>query len=195
MKKKVGARTLVHPMPAVLVGTYDEDGTANAMTAAWSVTCCMQPPCVGVAVRRERLTFLNIRRTGAFTINVPSTRQAAPVDYLGIVSGKDEKDKLATVGLDVERADRVDAPLLVDCPVCLECRLKDSLEIGTHTWFVGEVLEAHVEESGFDGDGKMDARLIDPLVYSTSDHHYYGIGERVATAFKVGKTLGKGKVS
>jgi flavin reductase (DIM6/NTAB) family NADH-FMN oxidoreductase RutF len=151
----------------------------------------MQPPCVGVAVRKERLTFKNIGRTGAFTINVPSTSQAAPVDYLGIVSGKDEKDKLERIGMKTERGDKVDAPLLVDCPVCLECRLKDSLEIGTHTWFVGEVLEAHVEERAFGDDGKMDARLIDPLVYATSDHQYYAIGERVAPAFKVGKTLGK----
>ncbi len=190
MKRKVGAKTLVHPMPAVLVGTYDEDGTPNAMTAAWSVTCCMQPPCIGVAVRKERLTFLNIERTGAFTINVPSTSQAAPVDYVGIVSGKDEKDKLERIGMKAGKADQVDAPLLVDCPVCIECRLKDRLEIGTHTWFVGEVLEAHVEESAFGGDGKMDARLIDPIIYATSDHQYYGIGERVAPAFKVGKTLG-----
>ena len=191
MKKKVGAKTLVHPMPAVLVGTYDEDGTPNAMTAAWSVTCCMQPPCVGVAVRRERLTRANIERTGAFTINVPSTSQAAPVDYVGIVSGKDEKDKLERIGMRAERADRVDAPLLVDCPVCIECRVKDSLAIGTHTWFVGEVVETHVEETAFGEDGRMDARLIDPLVYATSDHHYYALGERVAPAFEVGKTLGR----
>jgi len=191
MKRKVGARTLVHPMPAVLVGTYDEDGTPNAMTAAWSVTCCMQPPCVGVAVRKERLTFLNIERTGAFTINVPSTKQAAHVDYVGIVSGKNEKDKLERIGMETEKADRVEAPLLVDCPVCIECRLVDSLAIGTHTWFVGEVLEAHVDEGAFGNDGKMDARLIDPLVFATSDNQYYGIGERVAPAFKVGKTLRK----
>jgi flavin reductase (DIM6/NTAB) family NADH-FMN oxidoreductase RutF len=184
----MGRKTLLHPMPAVLVGTYDEDGTPNAMTAAWSVTCCMQPPCLGVAVRKERLTYLNIERTGAFTINVPSTNLAAQVDYLGIVSGKDEPGKLARIGMETARGVMVDAPLIEACPVVMECRLKDSLEIGTHTWFVGEVMEAHVDEACM-RDGKIDPKLIDPLVYATSDHHYYGIGEKVAQAFSVGRTL------
>lgn len=185
---KTGRKTLVHPMPAVLVGTFSEDGTPNAMTAAWSVTCCMQPPCVGVAVRRERLTFANIARTGGFTINIPSTRHAAQVDYLGMVSGKDQPDKLARIGMECVKADHVDAPLLADCPICMELGLKDSLEIGSHTWFVGEVMEAHVNDSCF-ADGRIDPLLVDPLVYSTSDHHYYGLGNQVARAFSVGKTL------
>ena len=188
-KRRLGAKTLVHPLTAVLVGTHDEDGTPNAMTAAWCATCCMQPPCVGVAVRKERLTYANIERTGAFTIGVPSTSQAPQVDYLGIVSGKDQHDKMARIGMQTEKGAHVDAPLLLDCPICLECKVKDSLPIGTHTWFVGEVLEAHVDEACFTSDGKLDAGLIDPLVYATSDHHYYGLSEPVAPAFSIGKTL------
>jgi len=72
-KRRLGAKTLVHPLTAVLVGTHDEDGTPNAMTAAWCATCCMSPPCVGVAVRKERLTYANIEHRRSFSICVPST--------------------------------------------------------------------------------------------------------------------------
>jgi flavin reductase (DIM6/NTAB) family NADH-FMN oxidoreductase RutF len=173
----------------VLVGTYAADGTPDAMTAAWCATCCMQPPCVGVAVRRERLTYASIESRKAFSICVPSTAMAARVDYAGIVSGRDEPDKLARAGLAVAPGAKVDAPLLSDCPVCLECTLAGILPIGSHTWFVGEVVESHVDESCFDAGGGLDPLLIDPLVYSTSDHHYYALGRRVARAFSVGKTL------
>jgi len=191
MKRKLGPKTLVHPLPAVLVGTYSEGGTPNAMTAAWCSTCCMDPPCVGVAVRRERLTRVNIERTRAFTVNIPSTSLAAKVDYIGIVSGRDQADKLDRAGMRTERAGLVDAPLVVDCPVCLECSLKDRLAIGSHTWFVGEVLEAHVDEQAFTSAGDLDPKLIDPLVYCSSDHCYYGLGARVARAFSAGKKLSR----
>ncbi|MBW2276914.1 MAG: flavin reductase family protein [Deltaproteobacteria bacterium] len=189
MKKKLGASPVVFPLPAVLVATYDEDGTPNAMTAAWAASCCHDPPCVGVAVRSNRLTFKNIEARGAFTINIPSTRLAKEVDYLGIVSGKRQPDKLARVGLETEPCPTADAPLLLACPVAVECELYKQLEIGTHTWFVGRVLEVHVDEQVLEEDGTIDVVRLDPLAYATSAGAYHALGKSVGRAYRIGKDL------
>ena len=189
MKKKVGPKSMLFPMPALLVGTYSQDGTPNAMTAAWAAACCHKPPCLGVAVNRVRLTFDNIQRTGAFTLNVPRTSQAAEVDYLGIVSGKKKPAKLAEIGMETTGGSKVDAPIINSCPVNVECRLVGSLELGGHLWFAGEVMEIHVDEACLDDSGKVDVELIDPLTYVTSSSDYRGIGGLVAKAYKAGKTL------
>jgi flavin reductase (DIM6/NTAB) family NADH-FMN oxidoreductase RutF len=192
MKKQLGASPVIFPLPAVLVATYGADGTPNAMTAAWAASCCHAPPCVGVAVRDNRLTYKNIEARGAFTINVPSTKLAREVDYLGIVSGKREPDKLARLGLRTEPCPTADAPLLVDCPLCVECRLYKQLEIGTHTWFVGEVLDVHVDESLIGDDGKIDVGVLDPLCYATSSGSYHALGGFVGRAYDIGKQLKRG---
>ncbi len=189
MKKQLGPQALVFPMPALLVGTFAEDGTPGAMTAAWAGVCCQKPVCVGVAVRHNRLTFTNIERKKAFTLNTPRTSQVVEVDYLGIVSGAKEPGKLAIAGIETKAGERVDAPILVDCPVNLECRLVESVALGTHTWFVGEVLEAHVDEALLLENGVIDIEAFDPLVYVTSVSEYRGLGKPVGKAFSIGKKL------
>jgi flavin reductase (DIM6/NTAB) family NADH-FMN oxidoreductase RutF len=189
MKKQLGASPVVFPLPAVLVATYDEDGTPNAMTAAWAASCCHDPPCVGVAVRGNRLTHENISQRRAFTINVPSTDLAAEVDYLGIVSGKRQPDKLAHIGFETERCPTADAPLITSCPVAVECELFKQLEIGTHTWFVGRVLEVHVDEHVLAEDGTIDVARLDPLAYATSAGAYHALGQAVGRAYRIGKKL------
>jgi flavin reductase (DIM6/NTAB) family NADH-FMN oxidoreductase RutF len=189
MKKKLGASPIVFPLPAVLVATYDDDGTPNAMTAAWAASCCHEPPCVGVAVRENRLTYANIQARRAFTINIPSTGLAKQVDYLGTVSGKRQPDKLARIGLGTERCPTADAPLIAACPVAVECELFGQLEIGSHTWFVGRVLEVHVDEAVLADDGKIDVARLDPLAYATSARSYHALGESLGRAYRIGKEL------
>ncbi len=189
MKKSLGPGPTLFPMPAVLVGTFNEDGTSNAMTAAWAAACCHAPPCIGVAVRDNRLTFANINRTGAFSINVPSAKLARQVDYLGIVSGARQPDKLSRLGLSTTDGEMANAPLLDACPVSVECRLYKSLELGTHTWFVGETLEVHVDEALVRDDGKIDVQSLDPLAYSTSVGEYWSMGTPLGRAYDIGKTL------
>lgn len=189
MKKPVGPMPLVFPMPALLVGTYADDGTPSAMTAGWASVCCAEPPCVGVAVRAVRKTHEHIIRAGAFTLNVPNCPLAEAVDYLGIVSYQQVKDKLERADLHTERAQKVDAPLITECPVSLECQLVAHLDLGCHTWFVGEVLEAHVEESLLNEDGSIDVGRLDPLCYATSSKDYRRLGEVVGPAYSIGKKL------
>ena len=192
MKKQLGSKPLLFPMPALMVGTYCEDGTPDAMTAAWAAICCWDPVCAGVAVRKNRLTFANIARTKAFTLNVPNTSQAAEVDYVGMVSGKKEPEKLAIAKLDTSRGERVNAPIIDSCPVNVECRLVASTELGSHTWFSGEIVEVHVDEKYVLENGNVDAKGMDPLIYITSQSQYFSLGESVADAYSIGKTIKKG---
>jgi flavin reductase (DIM6/NTAB) family NADH-FMN oxidoreductase RutF len=186
---RLGPKPMVFPLPALLVATYGEDGTPNAMTAAWAASCCHEPPCVGVAVRNSRLTYVNIQARGAFTLAIAPTRLAREVDYLGITSGKREPDKLARLGLDTAPCPTADAPLLLACPVNVECRLHSQLAIGTHTWFVGEVLDVHADEACLTDSGVIDVAALDPLAYATSTRQYHALGAPVGRAFHIGKAL------
>ena len=189
MKVKLGAKPLIAPMPALLVGSYSDDGTANAMTAAWAAVCCHNPVAVGVAVRQSRKTYANIHGKKAFTLNVPSTSLAEAVDYLGIVSGSNEPHKLEVARLETEKASSVDAPIVKPCPINIECRLTSTTELGSHTWFVGEVIEVQVSSEVLDSSGAIDSKSLDPLVYLTTDSQYHAVGEAVGKAFSMGKKL------
>lgn len=189
MKRKMGAIPMIFPMPALLVGTYDDEGRPNAMTAAWAAICSREPPSAGVAVQQKRKTRTNLLARRAFTLNVPRAGSAAEVDYLGMVSGKREPDKLERVDLESRRGDTVEAPLLSACPVNVECALREQVELGSHSWIIGEILEVHVDEELIDADGKVDVEGLDPLIFCTSRQSYYRLGEKVARAFDVGKTF------
>ncbi|MDJ0763808.1 MAG: flavin reductase family protein [Myxococcota bacterium] len=187
MRKRIGPKPLIFPMPAVLVGTYSEDGTPNAMTAAWASVCCHRPVCVGVAIRKSRLTFANLQQNQAFTLAVPNTSLAAKVDFLGIVSGAKEPKKLSVADIETVKGDTVNAPILIDCPVNLECTLVEQVALGTHTFCIGEVLETQVDEAVLTDMGSVDASRLDPLIYVTSESKYRALGEVVGQAFEDGK--------
>jgi flavin reductase (DIM6/NTAB) family NADH-FMN oxidoreductase RutF len=187
MKKLLGPSPMLFPMPAVLIATYNGNGTPNAMTAAWVAACSHKPPCLGVAVRSSRLTFLNIGGRGAFTVNVPGAELAAAVDYLGLVSGKKVPDKLSRAGLATRPASQVDAPIIEGCKVTVECRLHSKLVLGSHTWFVGEVLEVQVDEELVRVDGTVDVGRLDPLAYVTSETRYRRLGADLGAAYEIGK--------
>lgn len=181
---------MIFPMPALLVGTNNDDGTANAMTAAWAAICCLSPPCAGVAIRATRLTFANLVARRAFTMNVPRASAAAAVDFLGIVSGREDPGKLARAGFETAPGALVEAPILLACPVNVECRLRERLDLGTHSWFVGEIVEVHVDEACLDAGGKVDLGALDPLVYATSRRVYHRLGEAAGRAFDLGRSVG-----
>ncbi len=189
--KQLGPKPMVFPLPALLVATYSPDGTPNAMTAAWAASCCHDPPCVGVAVRENRLTYANILAREAFTLSIPPTSLAREVDYLGITSGKREPDKLRHLGLETVDAPTAKTPLLTACGVNVECRLHSQLAIGTHTWFVGEVLDVHADERCLREDGSIDLEALDPLAYAISSRRYHAMGGPVGPAFEMGKQLRK----
>lgn len=163
MKVSLGPRPLAVPGPVWLIGSYDPAGRPNAMAASWVGICCSKPPCVAVAVRPERYSHECITHSGAFTINVPSARHAAAVDILGNRSGRDA-DKFAAAGLTAVASECVNAPYIAECPIVLECRPVQRLDLGSHTLFVGEIVDVKADASVVSPAGELDIEAIDPFV-------------------------------
>ena len=188
MKKSIGPKTLVYPTPVFVVGSYDRNGRPNIMTAAWGGICCSKPPCVAVSLRKSRCSYDNIVNRKAFTINIPSEQHAAAVDYIGIVSGRN-KDKFAATGLTAVKSDRVDAPLVQEFAFALECNLLQTIEIGVHTQFIGEIIDIQAEEDMLDPSGAPDIGIVKPILFAPEMQAYYGVGNFVGKAFSIGKTI------
>jgi flavin reductase (DIM6/NTAB) family NADH-FMN oxidoreductase RutF len=163
VKVSLGPRPLAVPAPVWLIGSYDGNGRPNAMAASWAGICCSEPPCVAVAVRPERYSHAGIAQRGAFTVSVPSAKHAVGTDVLGTASGRDG-DKFAAAGLTAVASDLVDAPYVSECPVVLECRVRESLDLGSHTLFVGEILDVKADPAVLSPSGALDVEAIDPFV-------------------------------
>ena len=128
MKRSVGAKTLLFPTPVLMVGTYDLDGKANLMNAAWGGICCSQPPCIAVSLRKATHSYAAIVERKAFTIGIVSEHMIKEADYIGIASGRDV-DKFAATGLTPVKSELVDAPYAAEFPFVLECRLLQTLRL------------------------------------------------------------------
>lgn len=187
MKKRLGPRELLYPMPAVFVASA-ADGVADVMAVAWIAIAGSKPPSVVMSVRPTRRTFELIERSGEFTVNTPRADMAAQLDFTGIVSGRSVPDKFREAGLTPVPGSVVSAPIIAECPHNLECRVMRMLEHGDHVIVIGEIVETHVEESVLDETGaKPLADRIDPLVYVPTVREYRRLGEKVADAYSVGR--------
>jgi len=188
MKKSVGAKTIVYPTPAFVVGTYDKTGKPDVMTAAWGGISSSNPPCVSISLQKVRYTYENIVEREAFTISIPSERYVKETDYFGIVSGKKE-DKLSTSGLTAVKSEIVDAPYVEEFPLVLECKLVHKIDLGMHTQFTGEIIDVKVDESYVDAKGLPDITKIKPFFYDPAGRSYYGVGKNLGQAFNIGKEI------
>jgi flavin reductase (DIM6/NTAB) family NADH-FMN oxidoreductase RutF len=188
MKEPLGAKTLVYPTPVFVVGTYDSAGKPNMMTAAWGGICCSQPPCLAVSLRKATYTHGNILARKAFTISIPSEEHVQQADFFGLVSGR-AVDKLAATKLTAVRSDLVDAPYVKEFPLVLECKLALVNELGLHTQFIGQILDAKAEDSVLAKGGWIEITKLKPLVFAPDTQRYYGIGNLVGQAFSVGRVF------
>lgn len=192
-KRSLGPLPLLYPEPALLVCTYDVNGKANAMVAAWGGICCSEPLCLTVSVRPERWTFESLLARKAFTVCIPSEALLVKADFLGIASGR-RYDKLALSSLTPVASEKVDAPLIAECPVALECRLLQSVPLGAHTMMVGEILDVLADEDCLEPGGRYpDIHKVKPLVFDSGSRAYYSVGQEVGKAFSAGKALLKGE--
>jgi len=188
MKKSLGAKTILYPTPVMVVGSYDAEGRANAMTAAWGGIACSKPPCVAVSLRSATASHGNIMARRAFTISVPGEDHAAEADYFGIVSGRD-RDKFEATGLTPVRSDLVDAPYVGEFPLVLECSVVAVHELGLHTQFVGEIRDVKVDAAALGEDGRIDPGRLRPIVFAPDARTYHGLGKVVGQAFAMGKGI------
>jgi len=190
MKISLGAKTLAQPAPLWIVGSYDEEGKANAMAAAWGGICCSKPPCIAVSLREERHSYASILARRAFTVSVPSVRYAAQADYFGIASGKDV-DKFAATGLTPVRSELVDAPYVGEFPLVLECTLLRTVPLGMHIQFVGEIVDVKAEKDVLDENGYPDAAKVLPVIFTPVTRAYHTVGSYVGQAFEIGRPFGE----
>ncbi|MFO8128173.1 flavin reductase family protein [Yoonia sp.] len=192
MKQSLGAKPLAFPTPVYLVGSYDTQGQPNMMNAAWGGICCSDPPCVMVSVQKKRHTYAGILENQAFTINLLGCDHVIAADFYGIASGRD-LNKIDACGQHVSKGEFVDAPCLDEAYLVIECRLKTSTELGTHTMFVGEVMDVKIEADCLDEKGVPDVKKMDPLLFIPGAREYYGVGEFIGKAFAVGNSPKEGK--
>jgi flavin reductase (DIM6/NTAB) family NADH-FMN oxidoreductase RutF len=190
MKKSIGAEPIIVPTPAWIICSYDGSGNPNGMAVAWGGVCCSKPPCVTVSLRKATYSFGSIMARKAYTVNVLSEEHLARIDYFGIASGR-EHDKFSETGLNPVKSELVDAPFIDEAALVLECKLAHSIELGLHTMFVGEIVDAKCEESALDDRKKPDICKIQPVIYTPKSRAYYGIGHYLGDAYSVGKSFKK----
>jgi len=186
VKKSIGARALAYPTPVWVIGSYDREGRANIMTAAWCGVTCSKPPAVGVSLRKATYSYGCLMERRAFTVNIPSADHARVADYCGIASGRDT-DKFAKTDLTAVHSEVVDAPYVAEFPLILECRVSHTLEIGLHTQFIGEIVDIKAEVEVLNSSGLPDMALVRPFVYAPVQQKYFGLGHEIGRGYELGK--------
>lgn len=175
-KHRLEPGTSLYPVPAVMVSCRDKDGNANIVAIAWTGVMASRPPTVGIGVRRSRYSHALIEDSGEFVINVPSRELVHALDYCGNVSGEDV-DKFAETGLtQIEPSVLEHAPLIGECPINLECRVIKKVDLGSHDYFIGEVVAVHASDAWVKNGG-LHPVAGDMVAYARGV--YYGLGEQL----------------
>ena len=184
MRKNFGAKTWLYPMPVLIIGTYDEKGVPNAMNAAWGGIYDTNQ--VMVCLADDHKTTENIKKAGAFTVSFATAGTVVPCDYVGIVSANDEPDKFARAGFHAVKSEFVNAPIIEELPMTVECKLIKFNEDGI---CIGEIVNVSADESILDENGKIDAKKLDPIIYDSATHAYWRFGEKIGQAFSDGNKI------
>lgn len=184
MRKNYGAKTWMYPLPVLIVGSYDENGKANAMNAAWGGIYDRNH--VILCLTASHKTTKNIKERRAFTLSFADVAHLAACDYVGLVSANNTTDKLEKAGFTTEKSDFVDAPIICELPMTLECRLVKVNEDGN---LIGEIVNVSAEESILGENGLIDAGKLQIISFDPVHNDYRALGEKVGNAFQDGNTL------
>ena len=185
MRKNFGVKTWLYPMPVLIVAAYDAAGVPNAMNAAWGGI--YTDDMVGICLSEGHKTTKNILEKKAFTVSIGTAAQLESCDYVGIASGNKVADKFSKAGFTARKAEFVDAPLIDELPMALECRVISYDEETCR--LVGEIVNVCVDEAYLDKDGKVDVAKLRPITYDSFHHRYLALGETVGHAFHDGASL------
>jgi len=188
--KSLGPSTAAFPTPTWVVATYDKNGRANAMTAAWGGVANSTPASIFVAIRPDRYTYENLLTKREFTICIPSEEYVREADYFGLESGR-ETNKIEASGLTAVKAEKVNAPYIAEFPMHLECKLADRMNLGSHFVIIGQIVDVKAREEILDHKDSIEIQKLKPIIYSPTDRNYYGVGEEIGTAFSIGKEFKK----
>ena len=184
MRKNFGKQSWMYPLPVLIIGTYNEDGTANAMNAAWGGIYDTNQVCICLSAGHK--TTANIKTRQAFTVSFADAAHVKEADYVGIVSGNNTDDKMEKAGFTTEKSSFVDAPVICELPMALECRLVKVNEDGN---IIGEIVNVSADESILGEDGLIDAEKLRAISFDAVHNNYLVLGEKVGNAFEDGKSL------
>ena len=183
MKKEFKITPGIFPMPVIMIATYNEDGSVDVMNAAWGMASSMKELILNLD--EDHKTVKNIKRTKACTISMATKDLMTESDYLGIVSGNNTKDKFEKTKLTATKSQIVDAPIIEEYPICMECKLIEIGEEGTKV----EILSTRIDEKFITAENKIRFEEMNILTYDPYTHGYYVVAERVGEAFKEGQKL------
>ena len=185
MRKNFGAKPWTYPQPVFIIATYGKDGIPDAMNAAWGgISDDTQ---ISMCLSAGHKTVANILARGAFTVSMADAAHVVECDYVGIESANKVPDKLAKAGFHTEKAEHVDAPVIVELPMAVESRLvsydKETCRL------VGEIVNVSADEKILDENGKIDPAKLEPIVFDPVNNAYLKLGEKVGNAFQDGMKL------
>ena len=187
-KIRIESNAFVYPMPMVLTGAM-VDNKPNFMAVGWVARVNFNPPMIGISLGKTHYTNNGIRQNKAFSVNVPGMDLIEKVDYCGLVTGRNtDKSRV----FEVFYGELKDAPLIQECPLCMECRLVQAVDLPSNTLFIGQIVGAYTEEK-YLTDGKPDILKINPFTLTMPDNQYWKVGQNSGKAWGIGKNIKGGK--
>jgi len=160
---------MLNPVPVVLITSKNKEGKTNVFTVGWIGMACTKPPMITVAIRPERLSYDYIKESGDFVVNLPNSRLVREVDYCGVISGK-KIDKILEMNFTLDSSKDIIAPIISECLISLECKVKSITPLGTHDLFLAEIVNTHVDNSLIDNNGKIHFEKADLITYSHGEY-------------------------
>jgi flavin reductase (DIM6/NTAB) family NADH-FMN oxidoreductase RutF len=177
-KIKIGPQTLLTPLPVTLLTVNVEGSVPNIITLSWVGICNSIPPMIGVGIRESRYSYKPVVEAGEFVINIPSDKHIKEADYCGNISGR-TKDKFKETGFTAISADKVSAPMIKECPINLECIVRHTLKLGSHDYFIAEIVETHIDANCLTDENKLNVENLGTIAYMTKKRSYYGGFEKL----------------
>ncbi len=187
MRKNLGVVPAVYPMPVLMVAAYDENGKVNVMNAAWGMISAMDK--ISLFIDEDHKTTKNIRQVKAFTVSLADLDHMKEADYFGIASGNKINDKFERTGMHAEKSAFVNAPVITEFPVTLECELAEIVETEHLHAVVGKIKNVSADERVLGENGKVDVSKLNALIFDQFQAGYYISDERVGNAWREGKGL------
>jgi flavin reductase (DIM6/NTAB) family NADH-FMN oxidoreductase RutF len=168
--------TMLSPVPAVMVTCIDSNEKPNIITIAWAGTICSEPPMLSISVRPDRFSYSMIKETGEFVVNIPDRKIVRETDLCGVISGRD-KDKFHETGLTKGKAISVKPPVIMECPMNIECMVEKEIKLGSHSLFIANVQMVQVSEHLIDDRGRLHSEKAGLIGYAHG--HYYQLGKKL----------------
>ncbi len=187
MRKDLGVLPAVFPMPVLMIGTYDENGKVNVMTLAWGNISTKEKIIINMG--SDRKTLANIRLKKAFSVALADEAHVEEADFFGMVSGNQMSDKFEHVGFHAEKSIHVDAPIIQEFPLTMECELLEERQVSEGSIITGKIINVNVDEKALDKEGKINAGKLNALIFDQFGMSYYGAGKQIVKAWTAGAEL------